>query len=178
MMRTFDPRLFFCGEREAMKSLRFGTGTALLSVLAAVLLAAASPDVAQGLSNCTASQLSPAVGDVTVNQGLGNYAYRVRGKETLVKFFLTNPTACTVTSTQSINITGATLTVSTAPSSLPSVGAFQSFAAAPAVSASVSTNSPADPVFPYPTLFLSQLATQLACPPAFPAPRTHPRATS
>ncbi len=158
-----------------MKSLRFGTGTALLSVLAAVLLAAASPDVAQGLSNCTASQLSPAVGDVTVNQGLGNYAYRVRGKETLVKFFLTNPTACTVTSTQSINITGATLTVSTAPSSLPSVGAFQSFAAAPAVSASVSTNSPADPVFAVPGTYLTPTATDVGFTPTFTATVTYSR---
>ena len=71
-MRTFDPRLSGLGEREGMKSLRLGTGTAVLGVLAAALLAVASPEVARGLSNCTASQLVPALGGVTVNQGLGN----------------------------------------------------------------------------------------------------------
>jgi hypothetical protein len=132
-----------------MNSLRLRIGTAVLSLLAAALLAAASPEVSRGLSNCTASQLVPALGDVTVNQGLGNYAYRVRGKETLVKFFLTNPTTCAVTSTQSINITGATLSVSTAPA-LPLLTAFQSFAGAPPVTATVSTNSSADPIFAVP----------------------------
>jgi hypothetical protein len=133
-----------------MNSLRLRIGTAVLSALAAALLAAASPEVARGLSNCTASQLVPALGDVTVNQGLGNYAYRVRGKETLVKFFLTNPTTCAVTSTQSINITGATLTVNNTAQTFLNLGAFQSFAAAPAVTATVSTNSAADPVFAVP----------------------------
>jgi bifunctional ADP-heptose synthase (sugar kinase/adenylyltransferase) len=51
-----------------MKSLRLGTGTAVLSVLAAALRAATSPDVARGLSNCTASRLVPGLGDVTVNE--------------------------------------------------------------------------------------------------------------
>src|SRR6266513_3049299 len=131
MMRTLRRRFSFCGEREGMNSLRLRIGTAALSVLAAALLAAASPEVSRGLSNCTASQLAPALGDVTVNQGLGNYAYRVRGKDTLVKFFLTNPTTCAVTNTQSINITGATLTVSSAPTGSSPVTAFQSFGGAP-----------------------------------------------
>jgi hypothetical protein len=158
-----------------MKSLRLGTGTAVLSVLAAALLAAASPDVARGLSNCTASQLVPALGDVTVNQGLGNYTYRVRGKETLVKFFLTNPTTCTVTSTQSINITGATLTVSTAPTGSPAVSAFQSFGLSPAVTSAVSTNSPADPVFAVPSNYLTPTATDVTFTPTFTATVTYSR---
>jgi hypothetical protein len=119
-------------------------------MLAAAVLAAASPEVARGLSNCSASQLVPALGDVTVNQGVGNYTYRVRGKETLVKFFLTNPTTCAVTNTQSINITGATLTVNNTAQTFVNLGAFQSFAAAPAVTATVSTNSTADPIFAVP----------------------------
>jgi hypothetical protein len=158
-----------------MNSLRLRIGTAVLSVLAAALLAAATPEVSRGLSNCTASQLVPALGDVTVNQGLGNYAYRVRGKDTLVKFFLTNPTTCAVTSTQSINVTGATLTVSTAPSGSPTVGAFQSFAASPALSASVSTNSPADPVFAVPGTYLTPTATDVGFTPTFTATVTYSR---
>src|SRR5215208_5320097 len=133
-----------------MKSLRLCTGTAVIGVLGAALLAAAAPQIASGLSNCTAAQLVPALGDVTVNQGLGNYAYRVRGKETLVKFFLTNPVACTVTSTQSINITGATLTVNNTLQTFSGLRSFQSFAAAPPVTATTAVNSPADPVFAVP----------------------------
>src|SRR5215213_7547514 len=133
-----------------MKSLRLCTGTAVIGVLGAALLAAAAPQIASGLSNCTAAQLVPALGDVTVNQGLGNYAYRVRGKETLVKFFLTNPVACTVTSTQSINITGATLTVNNTLQTFSGLRSFESFAAAPPVTATTAVNSPADPVFAVP----------------------------
>jgi hypothetical protein len=142
-----------------MRSLRLPIATAVVGVLAAVVLAAANPDLARGLSNCSASQLVPALGDVTVNQGLGNYAYRVRGKETLVKFFLTNPTTCTVTNTQSITITGATLAASTAPSGSSPLVAFQSFSASPAVTTSVSTNSPADPVFAVPSTWLTPSST-------------------
>src|SRR6266516_3457643 len=134
-----------------MKSLRLGTGTAaVLSVLAAVLLAAASPDVARGLSNCTASQLVPTLREVSVNQGVGNYARLVRGKDTLVKFFLSNPTTCTVTSTQSINVTAATLSVNNTLQTFAGITPFQSFAAAPAVTATLSNSSAADPIFAVP----------------------------
>jgi hypothetical protein len=75
------------------------------------MLAADRPQTASGLSNCTSPELVPALREVTVNQGVGSYARRVRGKETLVKFFLSNPTTCTVTSTQSLKVTAATLAV-------------------------------------------------------------------
>src|SRR6266516_66132 len=134
-----------------MKSLRLGAGTAaVLSVLAAVLLAAASPDVARGLSNCTASQLVPTLREVSVNQGVGNYARLVRGKDTLVKFFLSNPTTCTVTSTQSINVTAGILSVNNTLQTFAGIPPFQSFAATPAVSATLSNNSAADPIFAVP----------------------------
>jgi TolB protein len=158
-----------------MNSLRLRIGTAALSVLAAALLAAASPEVSRGLSNCTASQLAPALGDVTVNQGLGNYAYRVRGKDTLVKFFLTNPTTCAVTNTQSINITGATLTVSSAPTGSSPVTAFQSFGGAPAVTAVVSNTSAADPVFAVPSNYLTPTGSDLTFIPTFTATVTYLR---
>ena len=134
-----------------MKPWRSCSAMAVVGMLAAGLLAAAAPQTAVGASNCTTSQLIPALGDVTINQGLGTtYAYKVRGKETLVKFFLTKPTNCTLTSTQSINITGATLTVNNTLQTFPPFAAFQSFAAAPAVTATASTNSPADPIFAVP----------------------------
>ena len=120
------------------------------SVLLGGLLAAAGPQTASGLSNCTAAELVPALREVTVNQGVGSYSRLVRGKETLVKFFLSNPSTCTVTSTQSLNITGATLTVNNQVQTFTGIPPFQSFAAAPQVGATISNNSPADPVFAVP----------------------------
>jgi hypothetical protein len=46
---------------------------------------------------CTAAQLVPQLGATTVNQGVGSYSgpnsYLVRGKDTLVRFFLVNQSA-------------------------------------------------------------------------------------
>jgi hypothetical protein len=131
-----------------MKSFR--SGLVIGGVLVGGLLAAAQPQQASGLSNCSASQLVPALGEVMVNQGVGNYARLVRGKETLVKFFLSNPTTCTVTSTQSINVTAATLSVNNTLQTFTGILPFQAFAAAPAVSATLSNNSAADPIFAVP----------------------------
>src|SRR4029450_9681476 len=129
--------------------MRFGLAALVISVLLGGL-AAAKPQTASGLSNCTASELVPALREVSVNQGVGSYARRVRGKETLVKFFLSNPTTCVVTSTQSLNVTGATLTVNNTVQTFTGIAPFQSFAAAPAVSAALSNNSAADPIFAVP----------------------------
>jgi hypothetical protein len=91
-----------------------------------------------------------------VNQGIGNYSYLVRGKETVVKFFLTGPTSCTMSSGQSINVTGASLTVSNQGTQIVTgLPSFQSFGNAPAVTATQSSNSPADPVFAVPSTALT-----------------------
>jgi hypothetical protein len=133
-----------------VNSLRCGLGALVVMVLLGGMLAAARPQTASGLSNCTSSELVPALREVTVNQGVGSYARRVRGKETLVKFFLSNPTTCTVTSTQLLRITAATLTVNNTLQTFSGIAPFQSFAATPAVSATLSNNSPADPIFAVP----------------------------
>lgn len=146
-----------------MKSFWWSVGAAVTTVLVGGLLVAARPETASGLSNCTSSQLVPALREVTVNQGVGNYARLVRGKETLVKFFLSNPTTCTVTNTQSINITAATLSVNNTVQTFPGIAAFQSFAAAPPVTATLANSSDADPRF-------AVLADKLV--PALPNPDT------
>ena len=133
-----------------MNSLRCGLGVLVVMVLLGGMLAAARPQTASGLSNCTASQLVPELREVTVNQGVGSYARHVRGKETLVKFFLSRPTTCTMTNTQSLNITAATLAVNNTLQTFTGIAPFQSFAAAPAVSATLSNNSQADPIFAVP----------------------------
>jgi hypothetical protein len=133
-----------------VNSLRCGLGVLVVMVLLGGMLAAARPQTASGLSNCTASQLVPELREVTVNQGVGSYARHVRGKETLVKFFLSRPTTCTMTNTQSLNITAATLAVNNTLQTFTGIAPFQSFAAAPAVSATLSNNSQADPIFAVP----------------------------
>jgi hypothetical protein len=158
-----------------MKSLRLGAGAVVLGVLAAGFLAAATPGLAISTANCTASQLIPVLGDFSANQGLGNYGYLVRGKETLVKFFLKNPTNCAVTSTQSINITGATLAVNNSATTFTGIGAFQSFSTAPAVTASVSTTSPADPLFVVPAADLTPGTGSATFNPTFTATVTYLR---
>jgi hypothetical protein len=138
-----------------MRSLRPVAGLVLcLLVLGA--LGAAQPGLAAGGTTCSAGQLVPALGDAMVNQGVGNYAYLVRGKETVVKFFLTGPTNCTMSSSQSINVTAASLTVSSGGVQVGTpVPSFQSFGNAPAVTATLSTTSPADPVFAVPSTDLT-----------------------
>src|SRR5215211_919321 len=132
------------------RSRRVSTGLAacILFAVLAVLVAAARPQAAGGATTCTVDQLVPTLGDVEITQGAPGYAKLARGKETLVTFFLTKPTACTMGSTQAINVTGATLDVNNTVRTFLGLPAYQSFSAAPAVSnASVAVNSAADPVF-------------------------------
>ena len=130
--------------------MRFGLGVLAVTVLLGCLLAAARPQTARCLDNCTATQLVPELREVTVNQGVGSYARLVRGKETLVKFFLSNPTACAVTNSQSLKVTAATLSMNNTVQTFTGIAPFQSFAAAPLVTAALSTNSAADPIFAVP----------------------------
>ena len=60
-------------------------------------------------TNCI---LAPALRDVTVNQGVGTYSPLVRGKETLVRAYLSKP-AC-ASSSDVIELTGASLAVTVA----------------------------------------------------------------
>ncbi len=60
-------------------------------------------------TNCI---LAPALRDVTVNQGVGTYSPLVRGKETLVRAYLSKP-AC-ASSSDVIELTGASLAVTAA----------------------------------------------------------------
>jgi hypothetical protein len=114
------------------------------------------------LPACTASQLVPELGTVTVNQGLGSYADQklVRGKETLVRFFLKLPAAVGTSCSGSISIinTAANATELTIvnPSGpidlLPKIAPYQSYPSAglQITSSSVSVNSNADPIFVIP----------------------------
>src|SRR5215211_3572370 len=112
------------------------------------------------LPACNASDLVPQLGDVTINQGVGSYANQklVRGKETLVRFFLNLPGIVRMTCTGSINVintptnpTRVTL-VSGGTNLAPTIGPYQSYPSGglQISSSSVSVNSQADPIFVVP----------------------------
>ncbi len=130
---------------------RLGVMLALCALSAAALLAGAS-EGAGTLSACLPGTLVPQLGAVTTNQGVGSYVRLARGKETLVRFFLTFPSAVGTTCSGSINVTAATMTVtSSAGASLSPITAYQSFGTGAPISASTpSVDSNADPKFVVP----------------------------
>jgi hypothetical protein len=73
----------------------------------------ARPDSALSATTCTDSQLVPRVAELLVSQGAPGYGRLARGKETIVRAYLTNPDAaiCTLSSRQSITPISATLGV-------------------------------------------------------------------
>jgi hypothetical protein len=132
-----------------------GASAALAAVLAAVALVVGG-ERAGAVSTCSTSQLVPALGETLVSQGAPGYVRLARGKNTLVKFFLRSPTACAMASTQSIKITGATLTINNGQQpAFTGIQAFTPFSSSPLVTAGVTVNSPADPVFQAPAADLA-----------------------
>jgi hypothetical protein len=127
--------------------------------------AAAGPTT---LRACTASELpAPELGAVTINQGLGSYANEklVRGKETLVRFFLKLPgvvgTQCsgsinvinTSSSQTRITLIDPSTTDDAFTGDLPNpIAPYQTYPSAGTAisSSSVSVNSSADPIFVVP----------------------------
>jgi plastocyanin len=109
------------------------------------------------LPACNASDLVPQLGDVTINQGVGSYANQklVRGKETLVRFFLKLPGIVGMTCSGSINVINTTANptrvtlVSGGTDLAPTIGPYQSYPSGglQISSSGVSVNSQADPIF-------------------------------
>lgn len=100
-------------------------------------------------SDPATSTLKPELAEAMVNQGLPG-GPMTRSKETLAKFFLTLPTTCTVTTGQSIAITGATVEVNNGSETFTGIATYQTYSATkpPKLSAApASPNSPADPLF-------------------------------
>ena len=111
------------------------------------------------LPPCASGDLVPQLGAVTINQGLGSYADQklVRGKETLVRFFLKLPGIVGTTCAGSISVVN-TASNSTAMTLLDATGStalgdpiapYQSYPSSglQITSSTVSVNSNADPTF-------------------------------
>src|SRR5439155_3245221 len=76
----------------------------------AVLSPMASGAASTSLSSCTDDALVPVVSSVNVAQGLP-YVRLARGKQAVVRAYLTTPATCALTRRQSLTPTAATLTV-------------------------------------------------------------------
>jgi hypothetical protein len=119
---------------------------------------------------CNTSQLIPQLGATTVNQGVGSYsapgAYLVRGKDTLVRFFLVNQSAVNSTCSGTTYIRSANLTVTNgaAPATY-ATAALQTFGTTGAAipSSTVSVDSNADPKFVLPANVANSCLSTLAC---------------
>lgn len=110
----------------------------------------------------TSCSLVPQLRAVTINQGLGSYRPLVRGKETLVRLFLSLPSCASRSS--SIQVTGGTLTVKNGttllgtvnpptPAPTPTYPGIATYGTAPLL------DSPGDPKFVVPGPLLAPAGT-------------------
>jgi hypothetical protein len=86
----------------------------VLAIVLATVLAALIGGVSRAwAATCTDAQLAPRIAELMPSQGAPGYARLARGKDTIVRAYLTdrNSTSCTPTSKQTITPTSATLTV-------------------------------------------------------------------
>ena len=114
---------------------------ALLGVVAA--LAGSAWAAGSSLPACTTGAtgtLQPVLADFAVNQGLPSYGQLARGKDSIVRVYLTLPTACS----GSIAITGASLALAAGSSYTL---APQAGSASGSLTTAVQTTSAADPTF-------------------------------
>jgi hypothetical protein len=145
---------------------RLGVIVAFCALSAAALVAGASQG-AGGLPACTSPPV-PQLGAVTINQGVGSYARLARGKETLVRFFLTLPPQVGTTCSGSINVTGATMNATGPNGAYGPITAYQLFGSgAPVPASTPSVDSNADPKFVVPgprmNSCLVDLSTSATC---------------
>lgn len=145
--------------------------------MATLALVVAQPPIIANAANCTIAQLEPTLGEFMVSQGVGGvsgYTTLARGKETLVKVFLTLPPSgtCTVRSTDYIKITNASLTVSSGTSANT---LFTSFTGKPSLPATIQPASPADPIFVVPSSNLVPTPTDQRFTPTFTVILTYER---
>ncbi|MCZ3386944.1 MAG: hypothetical protein LH630_08270, partial [Actinomycetia bacterium] len=131
----------------------------LTTVVSAALAAATLVALPAGTATAATCTLAPQLRDITVTQGVGSYSPLVRGKEALVRSYLSLPSCAARGS--SIAVTGATLNVTTPGGTTPispdnlvtSPAPFLApFTSAPAV------DSPADPRFVIPGSVLAPAA--------------------
>jgi hypothetical protein len=129
---------------------------ATVAVLATALLLGARAENAVSASTCTDSQLVPNVAELLVSQGAPGYVRFARGKETIVRAYLTNPTTCTVSSKQSVAPVSATLDVSYSNGATGSAAQLSNYQPLSGkLGAATQIYSTSDPLFVVPTSYLA-----------------------
>jgi virginiamycin B lyase len=132
------------------------------ALLALVPLPLALSSIAEPPASAATCSLVPSLNSVTINQGLGSYTPLVRGRTTLVRFYLSLP-GCAGAG-DAITTTGASLSVSqngTQIAKLPSP-VTQLTAPFPAITpagSAPSLNAPSDPMFLLPGTLLQPTST-------------------
>ena len=128
---------------------------AAVSVVVLMVAGLVGPDLPPAAAAC---DVRPQLRDITANQGVGSYATVARGKQTLVRLYLSLPSCAT--NGESIAVTGATLTADNgsgltlnlspfSPTASITPPAIVGYTQAPALDA------PADPKFVLPGSYLT-----------------------
>ncbi len=140
-------------------------GRGVLFVGVVLTVVALIVGVGRASSAATTCTLAPVLRDVTANQGLGSYSPLVRGKETLVRLYLSSPSCAA--SGSSIQVSGGSLTVKNGTTTLAS-GIGPTPALAPTYptlapySSAAATDSTGDPKFVVPGSALAPQASTAA----------------
>jgi hypothetical protein len=87
--------------------------------IAAIFVPLSSGAAGTSLPSCSTAQLVPSISELSVNQGLPTYTRLARGKEAIVRAYLTLPSSCAATRTQKIEPTSATLTLDNGSGQVP-----------------------------------------------------------
>lgn len=141
------------------------------SVAAAVMAGIGSPAAvtAPALRACTAAELVPQLGATTVNQGVGSYATTpgsllVRGKDTLVRFFLVNQSVVGSICSGTTSVRSATMNATNGAATY-STSALQTFGTAGSAipSSTVAVDSNADPKFVLPANLANSCLSPTGC---------------
>jgi hypothetical protein len=127
--------------------------------IAATFVPLSSGAAGTSLPSCSTTQLVPSISELVVNQGLPTYTRLARGKEALVRAYLTLPSNCALTRTQKIEPTSATLTVNngSAQPQLANEGTLSG-----AIGSAAQISSTADPYFVVPFSYLAPTANAAA----------------
>jgi hypothetical protein len=129
---------------------------AAIAALAAALLFGARAPNAVSATTCTDSQLVPNVAQLLVSQGAPGYTRFARGKETIVRAYLTTPTTCSLTNKQSIAPISATLDVSYSNGATGTAAQLTNYQPLSGrLGAASQVYSASDPLFVVPTSYLA-----------------------
>jgi hypothetical protein len=145
---------------------RFWACPPAVVVLVVAIVIGVRAQSAQSLSTCTDAQLVPRVAELLVSQGAPGYTATgfklARGKETIVRAYLTTPTGCTLANKQSITPISATLDTAYSNGATGSAAQLTNYAplSGKVTSATPLLYSTSDPIFVAPGSYMAPAPTK------------------